>query len=89
MNDRNSAFLLTGHGGSTLLARIAFGVLGLALAAVAFFFLTIALMAGAVLALVLAVRWWWAMRRVRAARTAAGPLEGEYTVVRDPGERLR
>jgi len=60
------------------IVRAAYAVLGLAIAALAFFFLTIALMIGVVVAVVLGVRWWWILRRVRRAREAAGPIEGEF-----------
>jgi membrane protein implicated in regulation of membrane protease activity len=78
-------------GPRTWLARAAFAVVGLAVAVLAFFFLAVALMIGAVVVLVFAVRWWWLVRKVKAARAAAGPLEGEYSVV-DPdkaNDRLR
>ena len=94
MNDRSVPPLLTHRGGSRV-KRTAYAVLGLCVAALfvtlAFFFITVAIVAGAVLALVIAVRWWWLMRRIRAAHKAAGPLEGEYTVVdgKRTGERLR
>ena len=92
MDDRTTSPRLTQRGGNRL-KRAAFAVLGLCVAAVfatlAFFFITVALVAGALLALVIAVRWWWAMRRIRAAREAAGPLEGEYTVVDRQNTRLR
>lgn len=45
-----------------------------------FFFLTIALVAGALLAAVIAIRFWWIMRKIRAAQQATAPLEGEYTI---------
>ena len=86
MNDRTSTLLLTGRG--NWLARAAIAVLGVAVAALAFFFLTIALIVGAAVALVFGIRLWWVMRRVRAAERAAGPIEGEYTVV-EGRERLR
>jgi hypothetical protein len=71
--------------GGGWLARAAFAVLGLAIAAIAFFALTIAAMIGAVVALVIGVRWWWLVRRARKAQAGAGPIEGEYTVVdREP-----
>jgi O-antigen/teichoic acid export membrane protein len=69
------------------LARVAFAILGVAVAALALFFLTFALIIGAVIALVLAARWWWIMRRARAAHKAAGSIDGEYTVVER--DRLR
>ena len=71
--------------GGGVLARIAFAVLGIAVAFLAFFFLTVAFVIGAVAALVLGARWWWLMRRTRKARAAQGPIEGEYKVVeREP-----
>ena len=71
--------------GGGLVARIAFAVLGLGVAALAFFALTIAVMIGAVVALVIGARWWWLMRRARKAADAAGPIDGEYSVVeREP-----
>ena len=69
------------HGGRTWLQRIADTLTAAALAVMAFFFVTIALVAGAVLLGVIAVRWWWLMRRIRAARDAAAPIEGEYRVI--------
>jgi predicted lipid-binding transport protein (Tim44 family) len=45
-----------------------------------FFFLTIALVVGSLLAAVIAVRFWWMMRKIRSAQQANAPLEGEYTV---------
>jgi hypothetical protein len=39
------------------------------------------LIPGAVLALGLALRWWWIVRRLRAAQKASAPLEGQYTVL--------
>lgn len=60
------------------LQRGALSVLGLALAVVAFFFITAVLVVVTLAGLAIAVRWWWVMRRVRRAREAAGPLEGEY-----------
>ncbi|HEX2828741.1 MAG TPA: hypothetical protein VHP37_20475 [Burkholderiales bacterium] len=71
--------------GGGWLARAAFALLGLAIAAVAFFAVTIALVIGVLVALVIGARWWWLMRRVRKAAAAQGPIEGEYTVVeREP-----
>ena len=71
----------------TWLGRAAFAVLGLAIVALAFFFLAIAVVVGSVIALVIAVRWWWLVRKLKAKRAASGPLEGEYTVL--DRDRLR
>ena len=65
----------------TWLARAAFAVLALAVAVLAFFFLAVAVMVGAVVILMVAVRWWWVVRTIKAARKASGPIEGDYTVV--------
>lgn len=81
MNERNAPPLLTYRtGGRNWLQRAALTALGLAVIVLAFFFLTVALVAGALLAAVIAVRFWWIMRKVRAAQKASAPLEGEYTV---------
>jgi hypothetical protein len=60
--------------------RVLLTLLGAALVMSALFFITVALIAGAVLALGLALRWWWIVRRLRAAQKASAPLEGQYTV---------
>ena len=70
---------------ATWLQRALLTVLGAGLVVLAFFFLTVALVAGALLALAIAVRFWWLMRRVRAEREASAALEGEYTVVEKAG----
>ena len=67
--------------GRNWILRGAFALIALAVFVLAFFFVTLALAAGTVLALVVAVRWWWLTRRVRAALKAAAPLEGAYRVV--------
>jgi hypothetical protein len=90
--NRNALPLLTYQTrGRNWLQRAALAALGITAIALAFFFITIALVAGALLALSIAVRWWWMTRRIRAARKAAGPLEGEYVVIEnvDAGERRR
>jgi predicted lipid-binding transport protein (Tim44 family) len=56
-------------------------LLGAGVIVIGFFFLTLALAAGAILAAVIGVRVWWIMRRLRAARNASVPLEGQYSVV--------
>jgi membrane protein implicated in regulation of membrane protease activity len=81
---------LPGPRGRSWLQTAILAVLGITLAVVAFFFVAIALVAGACLALVLAVRWWWIVRRLRAANKTAGPLEGDYVVIEEPrSERSR
>jgi predicted lipid-binding transport protein (Tim44 family) len=62
------------------LQRAGLTLLAITVIALGFFFLTIALVVGALLAAVIAIRVWWLMRKIRSARRAAAPLEGEYTV---------
>jgi hypothetical protein len=72
-------------------------LVGATVLVVGFFFITVALIAGSVLAIAIALRWWWIVRRLRAAHRAHGPLEAEYRVVdhdadrksldRSPGQR--
>jgi predicted lipid-binding transport protein (Tim44 family) len=88
MNPRDPILLTySGGGGRNWLTRALVTTLGLALvlvfAVAAFFFLTVALIVGTFLVAIIAVRLWWVMRRIRAQREAAGPLEGEYTTVND------
>jgi hypothetical protein len=86
MNDRTPPPLLTYNlRGRGLLQRVAITLVAAAFVVVAFFFITAALIAGALLAAVIALRFWWVMRKVRAAQRAAGPLDGEYTVVQPSG----
>lgn len=81
MSDRNAPPLLIYQTrGRSWLQRAALTALGLAVIVLAFFFLTIALVAGVLLAAVIAVRFWWIMRKMRAAQKASAPLEGEYSV---------
>jgi hypothetical protein len=61
--------------------RVLLTLLGAALVMFAFFFITVALIAGSVLAAGIALRWWWIVRRLRAAQKASAPLDGEYTVL--------
>jgi predicted lipid-binding transport protein (Tim44 family) len=78
-----------------LLGRILLGIAALGIVVIGFFFLTIALVAGAILALVIGVRLWWTMRKLKRDMAAAGSapgggdtraggseaLEGDYQVV--------
>jgi membrane protein implicated in regulation of membrane protease activity len=77
----------SGHWLQRVLITSALAVLGAALLVLMVFFLTIALAAGAVLAAIIALRFWWVGRRIRASRRRDAPLEGEYTVVRRDDER--
>lgn len=82
MNDTNAQRSLGfEHRSGSWLQRIALALTAATLALIAFFFVTVALAAGALLAGVIAVRWWWLTRRLRAARNATGPIEGEYRVI--------
>ena len=63
------------------LQQAALAVVGLTLIVVAFFFITVALIAGALLAIAIALRWWWVVRRLRKNAEKTGPLEGEYVVI--------
>ena len=79
--DRHNALPGSRSRGRAWVQRTIIAVIGISLAVVAFFFIAVALVAGACLALGLAVRWWWVMRRLRAEHKASGPLEGEYAVI--------
>lgn len=79
------------------LARIFLSLAAISLAVLGFFFITAALIAGALIALVVGVRLWWALRKFKRehgeaysrAQTQNGgatggtnaPLDGEYQVV--------
>ena len=63
------------------LQQAALTVVGLTVIVVAFFFITVALIAGALLAIGIALRWWWVVRRLRKTSAKSGPLEGEYVVI--------
>jgi hypothetical protein len=69
------------RGRGSWLQRALLVLVATALAIVATVFLTVALIAGAVLALVIGVRWWWTVRKLREQVKASGPLEGEYSVI--------
>ena len=81
MNAPRDPLLLTFQARGGWLQHALVTVAALSLAVVAFFFITIALIAAACIALVVGIRWWWVLRRVRAQAKAAEPLEGEYTVI--------
>lgn len=87
----NDPHLLTFSGSRmpAWLARGLVAVIGVLAAIAGFFFLTIVLVAGAFVLMVLGVRWWWALRRLRAEHAAAGPLEGEYRVLTEAEARQR
>jgi hypothetical protein len=76
------------HAGSSWVQRALLTLVGAAVLVLAFFFITIALVAGSLLAIGVALRWWWIVRRLRAAHSAAAPLEAEYTVLEheEPGK---
>jgi protein-S-isoprenylcysteine O-methyltransferase Ste14 len=65
---------------ASLMERIIFFVLGLAVLVAAFFFISIALVAGALLAGVILLRFWWLRRQLRKAHEDSY-VEGEYRVV--------
>ena len=91
MSERSGPHLLTFESASrTWLTRALLIASGAIVVAIGVFFITIALVIGSVLALAIAVRWWWFTRRLREARGAAAPLEGEYTILeRAEPEKLR
>jgi predicted lipid-binding transport protein (Tim44 family) len=51
----------------SLIARILIGLTTVALVIVGFFFLTVALVVGALIALVIGVRLWWMIRKIKRA----------------------
>jgi predicted PurR-regulated permease PerM len=68
----------------SLLERIVYGILLLAVLVFAFFFLVAALIAGAILAGVVLLRLWWLKRRLKKAADAEF-ITTDYTVVeREP-----
>jgi hypothetical protein len=82
MNDQRGPFLSGPKMRSrSWLQQVALTVVGVAVIVVAFFFVTVALIAGALLAIGIALRWWWVVRRLRKASANSGPLEGEYVVI--------
>jgi predicted lipid-binding transport protein (Tim44 family) len=64
----------------SLLERIVFGILLLAVLALGFFFLVAALVAGAILAAVILLRFWWVKRKLAKAAEEEF-ITTEYTVV--------
>jgi predicted lipid-binding transport protein (Tim44 family) len=87
--DPRDPLLLTysGSTGHNWLARVLITAAGLFVAVTAFFFLTVALVVGALVVAIIAVRVWWVMRRIRAQQEASGPLEGDYTIVKESDAR--
>ena len=81
MNSLDQRLLSAPRRRGAWLQRALFAALAVVFIVIAFFFITVAVIAGAFLALAVGVRWWWIMRRVRAASKASEALEGEYTVV--------
>ena len=81
MNGPREPLQLTFQSRGGWLQRALITVAALSLAVVAFFFITIALIAAAFIALVVGIRWWWALRHLRAQVKAAQPIDGEYTVI--------
>ena len=64
----------------SLLERIVYGTLLLAVLVLGFFFLVAALIAGAILAVVILARYWWLRRKI--AKTSEDEfITTEYTVV--------
>jgi predicted lipid-binding transport protein (Tim44 family) len=70
--------------GHSLLERLVYGILLLAVLALGFFFLVAALIGGAILAGVILLRFWWLKRKLaKAARDEF--ITTEYTVVEREG----
>ena len=64
----------------SLLERILYTILALALIVLGFFFLAAALVAGGILAAVILIRFWWIQRKLRTAAEEEF-VAAEYTVV--------
>ena len=64
----------------SLLERIVFGMLLLAVLVLGFFFLVTALIAGAILAGIVLLRFWWLKRKLKKAANEEF-LTADYTVV--------
>jgi hypothetical protein len=68
----------------SLLERIAYGLLAIAVVVLGFFFLAAAIVAGAILAGVILLRFWWFKRKIQKAADREF-IKTEYTVVhREP-----
>jgi len=76
------------NAGRSWVQRALLTLVGAAVLVLAFFFITIALIAGCLLAIGIALRWWWIVRRLRAAQKGAAPLEAEYTVEHDENRKI-
>lgn len=77
----------------SLLERIAYGFLAVAVVILGFFFLAAAIVAGAILAAVIVLRFWWLKRKL-AKEADRQFIKTEYTVVEReasaaPPERTR
>jgi predicted PurR-regulated permease PerM len=82
MNDQRGPFLSGPKMRSrSWLQQLALTVVGVAVIVVAFFFVTVALIVGVLLAIGIALRWWWVVRRLRKASANSESLEGEYVVI--------
>lgn len=66
--------------GRSLIERIAYALLAVAVIVLSFFFLAAAVVAGAILAAVVLIRLWWFKRQLRKAADSEY-LTTEYTVV--------
>ena len=69
--------------------RVLFVVIGTVVIVAGFFFVAVVIAVGAFIALGLAIRWWWVLRRIRAHAKATAPLEGEYAVIEKPAIESR
>lgn len=84
MNDFREQRRLTFETRGGWLQRLVLALVGVSLAILAFFFITVAVIAAAFVALVIGIRLWWVMRRLRAQAKRTEAIEGEYRVVEAP-----
>ena len=66
---------------ASLLERIVYGLLLVAVMVLGFFFLAAALVAGAILAAVVLARLWWLKRKLEKSAAKDDAITTEYTVV--------